>query len=81
MDRCCIASRLRVLTRDWNCDSSPYQADCRCAVCNHAAMNQQVAIIDLRKSQLSPTSAALLCHFISASSRTHGDACWRLGGT
>jgi hypothetical protein len=81
MDRCCIASRLRVSYRDWNCDSSPYQAGCHCTVRNLAPMNQQVAIIDLRKSQLSPTSAAVMCHFISASNRTRGDADWRLGGT
>ena len=81
MEQCCVASRARVSYSDRNCDSLPYPAGCRYAVRNPAAMNQQVAIIDLRKSQLSPTSAALMCHFISASSRTRGDAYWRLGGT
>jgi len=81
MDQCCIAPRAQVSNRDWNCDSLPYRLGCCCAVRNPAPMNQQVAIIDLRKSQLSPTSAALMCHFISASSRTRGDAYWRLGGT
>ena len=79
--QCCIASHLRVSYSDWNCDTLPYRHGCRCATLNHASINQQVAIIDLRKSQLSPTSAALMCHFISASSRTRGDADWRLGGT
>jgi hypothetical protein len=81
MDRCWIASRLIVSYSDWNCDSSPYQLGCRCAVRNPAPMNQQVATIDRRTSQLSPTSAAVMCHFISASNRTRGDADWRLGGT
>ena len=79
MEQCCVASRARVCCSDCNCDSLPYRHGCRCAMRNHAAMNQQVAIIDHRKSQLSPTSAALMCHFISASSRTRGDAYWRLG--
>jgi hypothetical protein len=81
MEQCCVASRTRLSYRDWNCDSLPYRAGCRRAARNSAAMNPQVAIIDRRKSQLSPTSAAVMCHFISASSRTHGDAYWRLGGT
>jgi hypothetical protein len=80
MDQCCIASRVLVSYGDWTCDSSPYQPGCRYDIRNPALMNQQVAIIDLTKSQLSPTSAAVMCHFISASSRTRGDADWRLGG-
>src|SRR5262249_21172341 len=66
---------------DWNIDALPRNTGCCSRGRNLAAMNQQVAVIDLRKSQLSPTSAAVLCHFISASSRTRGDADWRLGGT
>jgi hypothetical protein len=81
MEQCCIASRPQVAFSDWSCDSLPYRPGCRCAVRNPAPMNQQVAIIGLRKSQLPPTSAALMCHFISASSTTRGDAYWRLGGT
>lgn len=81
MEQCCIASRPQVSYSDRNCDSLPYQPGCRSAVRNYAPMNQQVAIIELGKSQLPPTSAALMCHFISASSRTRGGAYWRLGGT
>jgi hypothetical protein len=65
----------------WYLHASLREAGCSFRDRNPAAMNQQVAIIDLRKSQLSPTSAAVLCHFISASNRTRGDADWRLGGT
>jgi hypothetical protein len=66
---------------DSNIEASPRKAS-RCSRDrNLAAMNQQFAAIDLRKSQLSPTSAAVLCHFMSASSRTRGDADWRPGGT
>src|SRR5262249_52258481 len=64
---------------DWSCDVSPHRPTCGSQDRNLAAMNQQFAVIDLRKSQLSPTSAAVLCHFISASSRTRGDADWRPG--
>jgi hypothetical protein len=66
---------------DWNLDASSRRASCCSRDRNLAAMNQQFAAIDLRKSQLSPTSAAVLCDFISASSRTRGDADWRPGGT
>jgi hypothetical protein len=66
---------------DWNLDTSLRAAGCCFLNRNLAAMNQQVAIIDLRKPQLSPTSAAVLCHFISASDRTRGAADWRPGGT
>jgi len=78
--QCCITtSELRSAAAIAGIDGSLRARSC--ADCNPAAMNQQVAIFDLRKSQLSPTSAAVLCHFISASNRTRGDADWRLGGT
>ena len=78
--QCCIAM-LELRRSAAICGIDAFPPARSCADCNHAAMNQQVAIIDPRKSQVSPTSAAVLRHFMSASNRTRGDADWRLGGT
>jgi hypothetical protein len=80
--QCCIATmELGVSAAIRGIDAFPPARSWRSTGRISAAMNQQVAAIDLRKSQLSPTSAAVVCHFISASNRTRGDADWRLGGT
>jgi hypothetical protein len=75
MDQGCVARS------NCNTGAALRSQSCRSGDRNRAAMNQQFAVIDLRKSQLSLTSAAVLCHFISASSRMRGAADWRLGGT